>query len=92
MPPGQRSLETAPQSRHSASLRETSASKSKAEVIFPLPPAIEAPPGTAEEGVEACKKAPGRRLAWGEGGQEPGTPCLPLCPLAGAPRHTTEQL
>lgn len=44
VPPGQRSPGTAPQSRLSAALRGTSASKSKAEVVFPLPSAIEAPP------------------------------------------------
>lgn len=48
--PSQRSPGTAPQSRLSAALQGTSASKSKAEVIFPLPSAIEAPPGTVEEG------------------------------------------
>lgn len=90
MPPSQRSLETAPQSHHSASLQEISASKSKAEVIFPLPSAIEAPTGTAEEGVkasqESCREEAGpiyAPRAWG--GQEPGTPCLTLCAFAGAP-------
>lgn len=90
MPPSQRSPGTAPQSRHSASLRETSASKSKAKVIFPLPSAIEAPLGTAEERMKAsqenCREEAGPKCApRAEGGQEP-------CALAGAPLCTTEQL
>lgn len=83
--PSQRSLGTAPQSCLSAALWGTSASKFKAEVIFPLPSVIEAPPRALWRRGESFPRklqGGGWSPAWAEGrrGSSLAPPACPLCP------------